>query len=198
MDLWRELIILTHALSFINFNKGNLAREVHPIYLIFYYGCWKVWFSKLWVLSPHKPLVLQINKEMSLIYFQSLSRQKLGYTPNLPVETNAGRNTQIHSENDGKPLFVVVKIQKSMLLLILSWKYVSIFILEQNSINQIQILCNWCANISITSLLMHNVAHSTRHSFRLKINNQPLKNFLSLAVSWVKVNNLGIQISSSG
>ena len=41
--------------------------------------------------------------------------------------------------------------------------------------------------ISMTSLLMHNVAHSTRHSFRPKTNNQPLKKFLSLAFSWVKV-----------
>ena len=40
---------------------------------------------------------------------------------------------------------------------------------------------------SMTSLLMHTVAHSTRPSFRLKTNNQPLKKFLSLAVSWVKV-----------
>ena len=42
-------------------------------------------------------------------------------------------------------------------------------------------------NFSMTSLLTHNVAHSTRHSFRSKINNQPLKKFLSLAISWVKV-----------
>ena len=41
--------------------------------------------------------------------------------------------------------------------------------------------------ISMTSLLTHNVAHSTRHSFRPKTNNQPIKKFLSLAVSWVKV-----------
>ena len=40
---------------------------------------------------------------------------------------------------------------------------------------------------SMTSLLTHNVAHSTGHSFRPKINNQPLKKFLSLAFSWVKV-----------
>ena len=40
---------------------------------------------------------------------------------------------------------------------------------------------------SMTSLLTHTVAHSTRPSFRLKTNNQPLKKFLSLAVSWVKV-----------
>ena len=36
---------------------------------------------------------------------------------------------------------------------------------------------------SMTSLLTHTVAHSTRPSFRLKTNNQPLKKFLSLAVS---------------
>ena len=40
---------------------------------------------------------------------------------------------------------------------------------------------------SMTSLLMHTVAHSTRPSFRLKTNNQLLKKFSSLAVSWVKV-----------
>ena len=38
-------------------------------------------------------------------------------------------------------------------------------------------------------LLMHTVAHSTRPSFRHKTNNQLLKKFLSLAVSWVKVVN---------
>ena len=40
---------------------------------------------------------------------------------------------------------------------------------------------------SMTSLLTHTVTHSTRPSFRPKSNNQPLKKFLSLAVSWVKV-----------
>ena len=40
---------------------------------------------------------------------------------------------------------------------------------------------------SMTSLLTHTVAHSTRPSYRPKINNQPLKKFLSLMVSWVKV-----------
>ena len=40
---------------------------------------------------------------------------------------------------------------------------------------------------SMTSLLTHTVAHSTRPSFRLKTNNQLLKKFLSLAVTWVKV-----------
>ena len=39
----------------------------------------------------------------------------------------------------------------------------------------------------MTSLLTHPVVHSTRPSYRPKINNQPLKKFLSLAVSWVKV-----------
>ena len=38
--------------------------------------------------------------------------------------------------------------------------------------------------LSMTSLLMHTVAHFTRPSFRPKINKQPIKKFLSLAVSW--------------
>ena len=38
-------------------------------------------------------------------------------------------------------------------------------------------------DISMTSLLTHNVARSTRPSFRPKTNNQPLKKLLSLAVS---------------
>ena len=42
-----------------------------------------------------------------------------------------------------------------------------------------------CSNVetSMTSILTHNVAHSTRHSFRPKTNNQPIKKFLSLAFS---------------
>ena len=43
------------------------------------------------------------------------------------------------------------------------------------------------AIISMTSLLMHTVAHSNRPSYRPKINHQPLKKFLSLAVTSVKV-----------
>ena len=43
--------------------------------------------------------------------------------------------------------------------------------------------------ISMTSLLMHTVAHSTRPSYRPKINNQLLKKFLSLVCSLVKVKN---------
>ena len=38
-----------------------------------------------------------------------------------------------------------------------------------------------------TTLLSDTVAHSTRPSLRPKINYQPLKKLLSLAVSWVKV-----------
>ena len=59
-------------------------------------------------------------------------------------------------------------------------------------------LTNWintkCSNLnlchthsSMSSLLTHTVAYSTRPSFRPKINNQSLKKFSSLAVSWVKV-----------
>ena len=40
---------------------------------------------------------------------------------------------------------------------------------------------------SMTTLLTHTVAHSTKPSFRSKTNNQPLKKFLSLALSWTKV-----------
>ena len=41
--------------------------------------------------------------------------------------------------------------------------------------------------ISMTQLLTHTVAHSTRPSFRPKTNNQPTKMVLSLVVTWVKV-----------
>ena len=41
----------------------------------------------------------------------------------------------------------------------------------------------WITPGSMTSLLTHNVAHSTRYSFRPKTNNQPIKKFLSLAFS---------------
>ena len=40
-----------------------------------------------------------------------------------------------------------------------------------------------CTYISMTSLLTHNVAHSSRYSFEPKTNIQPLKKFLSLAFS---------------
>ena len=40
---------------------------------------------------------------------------------------------------------------------------------------------------SMTQLLTHTVANSTRPSFRPKTNNQSIKKFLSLGVSWVKV-----------
>ena len=42
---------------------------------------------------------------------------------------------------------------------------------------------NAAESLSMTQLLMHTVAHSTRPSFRSKTNNQPTKKFLSLAVA---------------
>ena len=42
-------------------------------------------------------------------------------------------------------------------------------------------------NLSMTQLLTHSVAHSTKPSSRPKTNNQPLKKFLGLVFSWVKV-----------
>merc|ERR1712051_833755 len=42
-------------------------------------------------------------------------------------------------------------------------------------------------HVCMTSLLTHNVAYSTRHSFRPKTNNQPIKKFLSLAFSFQKM-----------
>ena len=39
----------------------------------------------------------------------------------------------------------------------------------------------------MTSLLTHDVAHSTRHSYRPKTSNQPVKKLLSLVISRVKV-----------
>ena len=59
-----------------------------------------------------------------------------------------------------------------------------------NYCNNIKLLSLFSSDIivnSMTSLLMHNVAHSTKHSLRLKTNNQTLKKFLSLVFSWVKV-----------
>ena len=41
--------------------------------------------------------------------------------------------------------------------------------------------------VSMTKLLTHTVAHSTKPSFMPKTNNQPPKKFLSLALSWAKV-----------
>ena len=58
-----------------------------------------------------------------------------------------------------------------------------IFVTFQNIEKKVQLT----TFTSMTSLLTHTVAHSTRPSFRPKTNNQPLKKFLSLAVSWVKV-----------
>ena len=54
-------------------------------------------------------------------------------------------------------------------------------------VRDLQIIQSTIIYISMTSLLTHTVAHSTRHSYRPKVNNQPLKKFLRLAVSCVKV-----------
>ena len=48
------------------------------------------------------------------------------------------------------------------------------------------ILSHW-PMLKVTSLLTHDDAHSTRHFFWPKTNNQPFKKFLSLVFSWVKV-----------
>ena len=50
---------------------------------------------------------------------------------------------------------------------------------------------NWGIHNRIVSMTQHlthsSVAHFTRPSFRPKINNQSIKNLLSLTVSWLKV-----------
>ena len=48
-------------------------------------------------------------------------------------------------------------------------------------------LCSNVCTFSMTSLLSHTVAYSTRRSFGSKTNNQHIKKCFSLAVSWVKV-----------
>ena len=80
----------------------------------------------------------------------------------------------------------VLKIH--ILLLNHRWKKIIIF----PSLSDF--LCVWnvyvfvlCNQTSMTSLLYHIVAHSTRNSFRPKTNNQHLEKFLSLLVSRVKV-----------
>ena len=45
------------------------------------------------------------------------------------------------------------------------------------------ILYKQSGDISMTQLLTHTVAHSTMPSFRPKTNNQPIKKFLSLALT---------------
>ena len=52
-------------------------------------------------------------------------------------------------------------------------------IIVKDTYHDLQKLPMW---VSMTSLLMHNVAHFTRPSFRPKTNNQPIQKFLSLAV----------------
>ena len=73
-------------------------------------------------------------------------------------------------------------------ILELIWYNLSLELLMRNCwrfLTHHDLICIAC--ISMTSLLTHTVAHSTRHSFKPKTNNQTFKKFLSLAVSWVKV-----------
>ena len=66
---------------------------------------------------------------------------------------------------------------------LLTLKYIPMWNFYQNQ----QLNMHVPVSNSMSSILTHTVAHSTRPSYRPKVNNQPLKKFLSLAVSWVKV-----------
>ena len=57
------------------------------------------------------------------------------------------------------------------------------YLIEQKSVKNSKKI--HLQTISMTTLLTHTVAHSTRHSFRPKTvgNNQLIKKFLSLAIS---------------
>ena len=67
----------------------------------------------------------------------------------------------------------------------LGWKHYFLFI------------CHWTLEIiqfirfemhsSMTSLLRHIVAHSSRHSFRTKTDNHPIKNSINLEFTWAKI-----------
>ena len=52
---------------------------------------------------------------------------------------------------------------------------------------KLSIFCSFSKTFSMTTLLTHTVAHSTKPSFMLQTNNQPPKKFLNLALSWAKV-----------
>ena len=51
----------------------------------------------------------------------------------------------------------------------------------------VEILYKVTFQVSMTSLLMHTIAHLTRPTYRPKVNNLPIKKFLSRAASWVKI-----------
>ena len=76
-------------------------------------------------------------------------------------------------------------------ILELIWYNLSLELLMRNCwrfLTHHDLICIAC--ISMTSLLTHTVAHSTRLSFRPKTNNQPIKKFLILAVSWLKLSKI--------
>ena len=72
-------------------------------------------------------------------------------------------------------------------LLPIFFTYAKFTIVVDCTLNNIDNYCYKNTQLSMTSLLTHTVTHFTRHSFRPKYNNHPIKKFLSLAVSWVKV-----------
>ena len=80
-----------------------------------------------------------------------------------------------------------------MLILVLLGMYFDaevVFVTSQNLLFRLALAILWQRDyngkgtfFSMTTLLTHTVAHSTKPSFRPKTNNQPLKKFLSLALS---------------
>ena len=90
-----------------------------------------------------------------------------------------------------KPIFTFQKMTvsqnvinaKSLLIkwsnLTIIWSFVQVTPKILNANNVIK--------VSMTTLLTHTVAHSTKPSFMPKTNNQPPKKFLSVVLSWAKV-----------
>ena len=56
---------------------------------------------------------------------------------------------------------------------------------------------DWIVSFSMTALLTHTVVHFTRHSFRPKTNNHPIKNSISLEFTWAKILKLPTTFSTS-
>ena len=65
-----------------------------------------------------------------------------------------------------------------------------------SSIKHYQFSYQFNRYFSMTTLLTHTVAHSTKPSFSLKANNQPIKKLLSCAVSCQKWQNSDYQSQS--
>ena len=80
-----------------------------------------------------------------------------------------------HTEVQNTNVIYIKELLIAMLVLLVLMGCVSLAVCYKN------IRC--LLKSSMTSLLTHNFAHSTRHSFRPKTNNQLLKKFLSLAFS---------------